>query len=164
MQTRLKIFGFILILFFSNCKKDNNSTSDFLYKAIVIGLNRDCFLYEIKILNGLEKVKTIAGISPIDSVYIAANLPDSLKVSGLNIQLDLRKPSNNELGACTTLGPAFTWIYVIKATSVSCFDYELYQQHKNDICPDDCIGVTGCDGKIYCNECYAARQGIRIKK
>lgn len=164
MRTRLKFLGFILMLFLCNCKKDNNSSSDFPFKAIVLGSNRDCSLYEIKILNGLDKVKMIIGLSTIDSIYIAANLPDSLKVQGLNIQLDLRKPNNDELGACTTLGPSFTWIYVVKAASISCFDYELYQQHKNDICPDNCLGIIGCDGKTYCNECYAARQGIRIKK
>ncbi len=44
----------------------------------------------------------------------------------------------------------------------SCYDEQLYQQHKNDNCPHDCPGVTGCDGKTYCNECEASRQGIRI--
>ena len=164
MPTGLKLMGVVLILFFCSCKKDNNLASDFPFKAIVIGSNNDCSLYEIKILNGLEKVNAITGLSTVDSMYIAANLPDSLKISGLSIQLDLRKPNNDELSACTALAPGFAWIYVIKAASVSCFDYELYQQHKNDICPDDCIGVTGCDGKIYCNGCYALRQGIRIKK
>jgi len=44
----------------------------------------------------------------------------------------------------------------------TCFDSHLYEQHKNDICPDDCIGVIGCDGKTYCNSCYALRQGIKV--
>ena len=43
-----------------------------------------------------------------------------------------------------------------------CFDSQLYEQHKNDICPDNCPGVVGCDGKTYCNCCYASREGIRI--
>jgi hypothetical protein len=43
-----------------------------------------------------------------------------------------------------------------------CFDGQLYEQHKNDICPDYCIGVIGCDGKTYCNSCYALRQGIKV--
>jgi len=45
-----------------------------------------------------------------------------------------------------------------------CFDQELYDKHKNDICTMDCPGVRGCNGKIYCNECSANSQGIRINK
>ena len=44
-----------------------------------------------------------------------------------------------------------------------CFDQQLYDQHKNDICTMDCPGVRGCDGKSYCNECIANTQGIRVK-
>jgi hypothetical protein len=43
-----------------------------------------------------------------------------------------------------------------------CFDSQLYEQHKNDICPDNCPGVIGCDGKTYCNSCYAVRLGIKV--
>lgn len=45
-----------------------------------------------------------------------------------------------------------------------CFDEQLYEQHKGDFCPENCPGVIGCDGKIYCNSCYALRQGIRVKQ
>jgi hypothetical protein len=45
-----------------------------------------------------------------------------------------------------------------------CFDEQLYEQHKNDICPDNCPGVIGCDGRTYCNACYAIRQGIKVKE
>jgi hypothetical protein len=45
----------------------------------------------------------------------------------------------------------------------SCFDEELYQKNKNNYCPMDCPGVIGCDDKIYCNECVATKQGIRVK-
>ncbi|MDO9186316.1 MAG: hypothetical protein Q7W13_09920 [Bacteroidia bacterium] len=45
----------------------------------------------------------------------------------------------------------------------SCYDEQLYQKHKNDFCTADCPGVEGCDGKTYCNECVANRQGIRKK-
>ena len=43
-----------------------------------------------------------------------------------------------------------------------CFDSQLYEQHKNDYCPDNCPGVIGCNGKIYCNSCYALREGIKV--
>lgn len=45
----------------------------------------------------------------------------------------------------------------------ACFDQELYQEFKDKGCTTDCPGVTGCDGKTYCNTCEANRQGIRVK-
>lgn len=38
-----------------------------------------------------------------------------------------------------------------------CYDGSLV--HDN-LCQANCPGFQGCDGKIYCNECEAARQGI----
>jgi hypothetical protein len=45
----------------------------------------------------------------------------------------------------------------------SCFDAALKEQSKNLFCTQDCQGVIGCDDKIYCNACEAARQGVRLK-
>lgn len=45
----------------------------------------------------------------------------------------------------------------------NCYDEELFQQRKDSYCTTDCPGVTGCDGKFYCNECEANRKGIRVK-
>jgi len=45
-----------------------------------------------------------------------------------------------------------------------CFDKDLYEANKDKACQMDCPGVTGCDGKKYCNECIANQQGIRVKK
>ncbi len=44
----------------------------------------------------------------------------------------------------------------------NCYDENLYNQFKNTACIFDCIGVKGCDGKTYCNECVANSAGIRI--
>jgi len=68
---------------------------------------------------------------------------------------------------------AFTILLVtaLSLTTISCnkdkgecYDEQLYLQHKDGICTADCPGVTGCDGKTYCNECEANRKGIRVKK
>ena len=41
-----------------------------------------------------------------------------------------------------------------------CYDRSIVH---NDFCQTDCPGITGCDGEVYCNECEAARKGIRKK-
>lgn len=47
--------------------------------------------------------------------------------------------------------------------NTSCYDPVLAERAKNAACTADCPGVIGCNGKTYCNECDAARQGIRVK-
>ena len=60
-------------------------------------------------------------------------------------------------------------IFAISAASFTackknadCFDENLYKEYQDKGCTADCPGVIGCDGKTYCNECEANRQGIRI--
>jgi len=52
-------------------------------------------------------------------------------------------------------------LYSCKKES-GCYDADLERQFRNSFCTTDCPGVTGCDGKTYCNECEANRQGIRV--
>jgi hypothetical protein len=47
--------------------------------------------------------------------------------------------------------------------NIGCVDNVLKEQYKNAFCTQDCPGIIGCDDKTYCNECEAARQGIRKK-
>lgn len=44
----------------------------------------------------------------------------------------------------------------------NCFDQALYDEWHDKGCTTDCPGVVGCDGKTYCNECEANRNGIRV--
>lgn len=102
-----------LISYYS-CQKENNP-SEFPYKAEVMGMNADCGVYQIRITEGQDEVESIVGQSVITSIYIANNLPDELKIDGLRIMLDLRKPENSELGVCTDMGPGYAWVFVTKA-------------------------------------------------
>ena len=54
--------------------------------------------------------------------------------------------------------------YLVTFTSCKkdyrCYSRALENEYKNKVCPLDCPGVIGCNGKKYCNECLAAKQGI----
>ncbi len=65
--------------------------------------------------------------------------------------------------------PLVTAVFTISVfalvTSSACFktpciDETIKARHMNDICPTDCPGVIGCDGKKYCNICEANRNGV----
>lgn len=105
---------FIGLISYYSCQKENNLT-EYQFKAEVMGKNSDCGIYQIKITEGQDKVETIVGKSVGTNIYIAYNLPEELKICGLKILLDLRKPENSELGVCTCREPSYTWIFVTKA-------------------------------------------------
>lgn len=116
--TRMLIFSLsIFLISLYSCQKDKNTVStDYPFQAEVLTRNPDCGLYEIIITKGLEKVESmITPKTPVKGIYIAQNLPDNLKVPGLFIVLDLRQPTNDELGASTYSGPSYSWVHVIRA-------------------------------------------------
>ena len=43
----------------------------------------------------------------------------------------------------------------------SCYDPSIIN---DDPCSKDCPQIIGCDDQIYCNECVAAKHGIRPKQ
>jgi hypothetical protein len=112
------IISLLFIGLISNysCQKENNPI-EYPFKAEVMAVNPDCGIYQIRITEGQDKVESILGKSVGTNVYIAYNLPEELKIYGLKILLDLRKPrpENNELGICTAMGPSYPWIFVIRA-------------------------------------------------
>jgi hypothetical protein len=117
MKIKIIIYVFFLgLISFYSCKKENNPT-EYPFKAEVIGINPDCGIFQIKITEGQDEIEWIVGNSKGTNIFIANNLPEELKINGLKILLDLRKPEpeNNELGICTTMGPGYTWVFVTKA-------------------------------------------------
>ena len=115
MKVKITIcFLFIGLISYYSCQKENNPT-EYPFKAEVMGKNPDCGIYQIKITEGQDKVELIVGNSMRTYIFIANNLPEELKVNGLKILLDLRKPENNELGVCTFMGPTYAWIFVTTA-------------------------------------------------
>lgn len=57
----------------------------------------------------------------------------------------------------------FSTAMLLLSCNKDCYDAELAKQYESAMCTADCPGVVGCDGKTYCNECEANRQGIRVE-
>jgi len=94
-----------------SCKKEEAS-SEFPFEAVVLGVNSDCGLFAVKFTGGLREVASLVGTTVGDSIYIAQNLPADLEIDGQKILLDIRLPEPDELSICTSMGPAYSWIYV----------------------------------------------------
>jgi hypothetical protein len=104
------LLGFIL----TSCKKDSTNQEN-QFEAKVLGKNEDCELYAIQFTNNIQKANEIAGTLVTEYVFIADNLPKDLQVDGLLIILNIRRIQASELGACTTRGFSYPWIYVMDA-------------------------------------------------
>jgi len=63
-------------------------------------------------------------------------------------------------GIVTVAAFSFCVSSACKKATTSCFNVELQREYKNVTCPTHCNGARGCDGKVYCNSCEAAKQGI----
>ena len=103
-----------LAMILSACQKEDPK-SEYPFDAMVLGVNTDCGIYAIKILNDLPEVESIVGSTAGDSIFIAGNLPQSLQSEGEIISLALRAPKAEELGVCTHLGPSYSWLVVVRA-------------------------------------------------
>jgi hypothetical protein len=104
----------IFALTYTSCEKKNDDPN-YPFSAEVLGINMDCGITQIKFLNDLDKVTELCGRSVVEGTYIAGNLPDSLKTEGLIIELNIGKPSSNQLSACTMMGPTLNWVWIINA-------------------------------------------------
>jgi hypothetical protein len=106
----------LLLIVVSVFSCENNSTDkEYPFEAEVLGLNPDCNINEIKFSNNLDKVIELFGKSVTDSVYIAGNLPDDLKIPGLKVVVNIGNPANREFTACTTMGPSLNWVWITAA-------------------------------------------------
>jgi hypothetical protein len=52
---------------------------------------------------------------------------------------------------------------VSSSCNKDCYNPSLEAAYANAVCPTDCPGVVGCDGKTYCNECEANRVGVAVE-
>ena len=99
----------ILLFITTSCEKenDNNTPEEFQYEATVINKGLDCgetFLISIKGLYNNSELE--------DGTYYADQLDSDFKVPGLKIYLNCREPDENEIYACTHMGPTYPHVIV----------------------------------------------------
>lgn len=113
MKAGLLLVLIILTTAIFSCQKEA-TTSDYPVDALVLGINSDCGIYAVKILNGLKEAKAIVGPTVGDSIYIAKNLPATF-AEGVIVSLHIRRLKADEMEACKVMGPSYTWLFVERA-------------------------------------------------
>ena len=92
------------------CHNDKEDDNDSFFNATVLGIGGDCRTYLIQFD---EDVESITGHS-LMRTYYAPNLPEEYGVKGTRIRVKFRVPENDELMACTTMGPAYGQVYIVE--------------------------------------------------
>ncbi|MEZ5084313.1 MAG: hypothetical protein R2750_12845 [Bacteroidales bacterium] len=108
-----KILVLVIGLFFltTSCSKQDAMVSEPMYEATILGSGMDCsdaFLIQFK-----DKINSLPPST--DNIYYEINLPDEYKVPGLTVLVAFREPNLNEYMMCTTLGPGYPQIFIVKA-------------------------------------------------
>ena len=111
MKKAIRILVLLFFIVLINC--DEDKVIDYQFEATVLGQGIDCGeTYLINLTN-------ISGITEITGgTYYADNLPSDLKIIGINIVLNCRLPNDEEVYACTDMGPSYPHVFVINGKEV----------------------------------------------
>lgn len=101
-----QILLFIMIaLLFSYCEKREEKS--FQFQAIVGNKGIDCgdtYLIDLTNISGDSTIK--------NGVYYAFNLPENMKIQGIEILFNCRVPKYDEIRACSMMGPTYPHIWI----------------------------------------------------
>ena len=97
------------IFFTTSCEKENvvNTPEEYQYEATVINRGMDCGETFVISLKGIDN-----NLEFEDGNYYADQLGSDFKVPGLKIYLNCREPNENEIYACTHMGPTYPHVIV----------------------------------------------------
>lgn len=95
---------------FISCSKDEEDIQ--FWNATVRNKGLDCgtHLLEFDLEPNLYPASYGYG-----TIFYEMNLPDAFKVPETKIVVEMRKLNDDELVACTTLGPSFGMVYILSA-------------------------------------------------
>jgi len=100
---RALLLSFILALAFTSCRK----FSHYKYTGLVVGKGIDCG--ETFLIKSNQKINDVDNL---DLTYYADQLPNDMKIDGLEIKFNCRVPTASELYPCTSLGAAYSHIVI----------------------------------------------------
>jgi hypothetical protein len=99
---------FILAFLLASCKKEGKE----IYNATILEKGLDCgdsFLIKVnEDVSGLPE-------NPFDHIFYEINLPEEFKVKGKKVNIEFRNPKDEEQIICTTMGPGYPKLFIIKA-------------------------------------------------
>ena len=107
----------IILLFIGNmfvqCEKEELSYVEF--NVVVYGKGLDCGdLFLLKFSDNLDALYQITGEKNWQ-IFYAYGLDEKFKVKDVKLSVKIRKPTKDEIFACTTLGISYPWITIITA-------------------------------------------------
>lgn len=112
----MKSFLTVLIFFgFLSCERGINPKVDDVFEVTVAGEGVDCGLilidFQEKDKDRIEKITGRTGWLR----YFAFNLDEEFNQEGQVLIVTVRKTRDDELYACTTQGPGYPWVTILKA-------------------------------------------------
>ena len=110
MKTILLIlFGLTFLI--ASCNKNDDAKDEQFYNVTILSKGMDCgdaFLIRFdENVTGLPE-------NTFNNTYYEINLPEQYKVPGTKIKVEFREPEQGEGMFCTTMGPGYPQIFILK--------------------------------------------------
>jgi len=103
----------ILLASYSSCNEESPNEVNKIFQITVAGEGDDCGLLLIDFDQSdklrIEEITQTSGWLR----FFALNLNKEYNQVGKELKIKVRKTKNEELYACTTLGPAYPWVTVL---------------------------------------------------
>ncbi len=109
MKTKILLILIFSVALFFGCKKESNLKNDSTPNAKVLYKGPDCgntFLIRFN-----ENANNVPQ-NVTDSIFYGINLPSQYQIENLDINIDFRLPTNDEILSCTSQGIAYPQIFI----------------------------------------------------
>ena len=100
----------LLIVVFCTCRKGHDTAGSEIFFQVEFTGSYTCALPEIIFLTNRDEAYKIIGDSK--GIYLAYGLPKVIYQQGDKLWVRIRKPETNELTACITSEPSWSWVTI----------------------------------------------------